>query len=293
MLTQHYLSAAFPAMSPEDLSALQQDIEDYGQRDPITIFEGQVLDGWHRYGCLVRLGMAVKAVEFPAGVDPKAFVKSRNLHRRHMNASQRAMAVVACNAWAPTGRPEKGEPGPHLSTNAEMAKEADVSTKTIKQAKVVASKAAPEVIEAVKAGEMSLKAAVETTKPTMATPAPSPASGPVTVLTPAPSPELDPAPAPKLSPAPAPAGDVDWKAKYDELLVELHEMAKSCESAIADNNKMGAIFDADDRLKAAMERIKQLEALVAVMEGRAAGLMSEKNEAIRAAKSWKRKAEGK
>jgi hypothetical protein len=29
------------------------------------------------------------------------------------------------------------------------------------------------------------------------------------------------------------------------------------------------------------------------MEGRAAGLMSEKNEAIRLAKSWKRKAEGK
>jgi Mor family transcriptional regulator len=61
---------------------------------------------------------------------------------------------------------------------------------------------------------------------------------------------------------------------------------------LADNNKMGAIFDADDRLKAAMERIKQLESLVEVMEVRNGGLMAEKNEAIKAAKRWQRRAEG-
>jgi hypothetical protein len=266
----------------------------HGQRDPITIFEGQVLDGWHRYGCLVRLGMAVKQVELQAGVDPKAFVKSRNLHRRHMNASQRALAVVNCNAWAPPGRRDKAAPGAALSTTAEMAKEPDVSPRTINQAKVVSAEASPEVIAAVKAGEMSLKAAVETTKPTVATPAPAPAPGPVTVLTPTPSLELDPAPAPKLSPtpSPAPAGEVDWKAKYDELLVAHEEALRDMTETLADNNKMGAIFDADDRLKAAMERIKQLESLVEVMEVRNGGLMAEKNEAIKAAKRWQRRAEG-
>jgi hypothetical protein len=176
-----------------------------------------------------------------------------------------------------------------------MAREADVSDRTIRQAKAVLREAAPEVVEAVKAGEMSLKAAVKTTKPTVATPAPPPASGPVTVLTPTPSLELDPALAPKLSPtpSPAPAGDVDWKAKYDELLVAHEEMEQTLEETIADNNKMGAIFDADDRLKAAMDRIKQLEAENESVRMSLASAMSEKNEAIRAAKSWKRKAEGK
>ena len=36
-LTQHPLSAAFPAMSVEDLTALQQDIEAFGQREAIVL----------------------------------------------------------------------------------------------------------------------------------------------------------------------------------------------------------------------------------------------------------------
>jgi hypothetical protein len=136
-----------------------------------------------------------------------AFVKSRNLHRRHITGSQRALAVVAVNVWMPNGANQhsKGgvEPGSTPATNADMAKEADVSTKTIQQAKVVAEQATPEVVDAVRSGEMSLKAAVETTKPTVATPIPKPTSGPVTLVTlePAAAVQLDPAPTPTLAPA--------------------------------------------------------------------------------------------
>jgi hypothetical protein len=49
-----------------------------------------------------------------------------------------------------------------------MSQEVDVSDRTIRQAKVVSTQATPEVVEAVKSGAMSLKAAVETTKPTVA-----------------------------------------------------------------------------------------------------------------------------
>jgi hypothetical protein len=34
-------------------------------------------------------------------VNPRTLIKDKNLHRRHLNASQRALAVVACNVWAP------------------------------------------------------------------------------------------------------------------------------------------------------------------------------------------------
>jgi hypothetical protein len=128
---------------------------------------------------------------------------------------------------------------------------------------------------------------------TVATPATAPAPGPVTVLTPTPSPELDPAPAPKLSPtpSPAPAGDVDWKAKYDELLEHSEGMAATLEAMSAEYDRMTAVVDADDKLKAALARIKQLEELVAAMERRNWGLMAEKNDVIRTAKHFKRMAE--
>ena len=44
---QHPLSAAFPAMSTDDLQALIEDIEVNGQREPIVLFEGLVIDGGH------------------------------------------------------------------------------------------------------------------------------------------------------------------------------------------------------------------------------------------------------
>jgi hypothetical protein len=115
----------------------------------------------------------------------------------------------------------------------------------------------------------------------------------VTVLTPTPSPELDPAPAPKLSPtpSPAPAGDVDWKAQYDELLEHSEGMAATLEAMSAEYDRMTAVVDADDKLKAALARIKQLEELVAAMERRNWGLMAEKNDVIRTAKHFKRMAE--
>jgi hypothetical protein len=153
----------------ERLTAQHQHTVTFGQCEPIMVFEGMVLDGWNRYGCLVRLGMAVKQHELPAGVDPRAFIKSRNLHRRHLTGSQRALAVVACSEWVPNGSKATPEPGSGV-TEKQMAAEADVSDRTIRQAKVVVTQAAPEVVEAVKSGEMSLKAAVETTKPTVATP---------------------------------------------------------------------------------------------------------------------------
>ena len=55
-LLQHPLSDAFPAMSLEDFQALKDDIEVTGQREPVIVLDGMVLDGWHRYRACSELG---------------------------------------------------------------------------------------------------------------------------------------------------------------------------------------------------------------------------------------------
>lgn len=155
---QHPLSAAFPAMSAEDFQALKDDIENEGQREPVIIFDGMVLDGWHRYRACIELGIKPTQFTFADNDDPVAFVTSHNLHRRHLTASQRAAAVVACANWVPAnvGRP-RGEPGsPLRQTNAEMAAKAQVTPRTIQQAKAAERIG---LIDAVRDGAITAKEA--------------------------------------------------------------------------------------------------------------------------------------
>lgn len=159
-LLQHPLSAAFPAMSEADQEALRDDIEANGQRDRGVVFEGMVLDGWHRYQACRALGIAFKFDEFD-GKDPVSFVLSRNLHRRHLTASQRAAAVVAATNWRPHGDQKSRSAAAADRTTAEMAKVAEVSTRTIENAKA-AHKAG--LGEAVKDGRVTAERAAEVAK---------------------------------------------------------------------------------------------------------------------------------
>ena len=70
-LRQHPLSAAFPAMSAQELSDLSDDIALHGLRVPVVTLGGQVLDGWHRYTACQLAGVAPIAVEYD-GDDPAA-----------------------------------------------------------------------------------------------------------------------------------------------------------------------------------------------------------------------------
>lgn len=166
-MKQHPLSAAFPAMPADQFEALRDSISDIGVQEPITVYEGMVLDGWHRYSAANELGMECPTAEL-GEVDPQAFVIAKNKARRHITSSQIAAAVVAVYQWRSVGR--NWEPGSQLTkTTAELAQMAGVSTKTINQAKTVEAKAAPKVKAAVKAGTMSVKKAAETVNPPKAT----------------------------------------------------------------------------------------------------------------------------
>lgn len=162
-MKQHPLSSAFPAMPDDQFESLKDSISNIGVQEPITVFEGMVLDGWHRFTAANEVGAQCPTVEL-GDVDPQDFVIAKNKARRHITASQLAAAVVAVYGWRAAGR--NPAPGAGLDkTSQQLADMAGVSERTIRQAKVVEAKATPEVKEAVKAGVMSVKKAAETVNP--------------------------------------------------------------------------------------------------------------------------------
>ena len=135
MYQQHELSRAFPAMLPEELQALRQDIKANGLLSPIVKYQGEILDGWHRLGVCLTEGVEPRYIDLEEGLDPVRYVMSVNLHRRHLTGSQRASAAVACERWANDGHQPNRTPGVRLETNESMARTASVHPNTIKAAK--------------------------------------------------------------------------------------------------------------------------------------------------------------
>src|SRR5262249_57584090 len=64
-----------------------------GQREPIVLYQGKVLDGRNRHNaCLAaEVGLKISKHEddCPYIGDPAAYVISKNIHRRHLTAEQK------------------------------------------------------------------------------------------------------------------------------------------------------------------------------------------------------------
>ena len=88
-LKYHPLCRLLPAMPEDELDTLVEDIRFNGLREPITLCDGQVLDGRSRLAACRMAGVEPRFVEF-SGPSAAAFVASMNLHRRHLTESQRA-----------------------------------------------------------------------------------------------------------------------------------------------------------------------------------------------------------
>jgi len=162
-LKQHPLSAAFPRMSADEFQELEDSITNNGVLNPITLFDGMVLDGWHRYQAATETSMDCPAVEieFSDLAGAQDFVLAQNKARRHISASQLALATTAVYQWRPNGLNQFTEKRvdtqcPPSKTTAELAEISGVHPNTIKQAKAVQTHGAPEVLEAVRSGSMGL-----------------------------------------------------------------------------------------------------------------------------------------
>jgi len=160
-----------------ELEALHADIEANGQINKIILYQGKVLDGRNRYRICEMLGIEPETIVYP-GNDPIGLVLSQNIHRRHLDASQRAMVATKL-ATLQQGRPagenkpanlpvysqdaEKQEiPTQNIAiSQPEAAKMLNVSERQVRNAAQLRREAPPEIIEQVERGEKTVHAALK------------------------------------------------------------------------------------------------------------------------------------
>ena len=137
-LERHPLSAAWGDMPSDLFRELAADVSRNGVRDPITLFDGKVLDGWHRVRAAKRHGLATVPVSPETPENPLHFVIQKNLFRRHLTKTQRATAVLLASEahWSshqdPTRMPIHARHfGNTVYTNPTIARLAGTSTSTI------------------------------------------------------------------------------------------------------------------------------------------------------------------
>jgi N6-adenosine-specific RNA methylase IME4 len=165
MLPIHPLAELFPAIEGEAFDALVEDIRRHGLHEEIVLLDGAILDGRNRYRACLMAGVEPHFVSFTgpaapqifAGRDPLDFVLSRNLHRRHLSESQRAM-VAAKLATLGEGRPGKTPQICGVSTTR-ASELLNVSSRSIETARQVRERGVGELSAAVEAGDVSVSAA--------------------------------------------------------------------------------------------------------------------------------------
>lgn len=90
----HPLAHAIPQVSEKEFFELAADVKRHGIRNPITVFDGRVLDGRHRLAIAAALKMPLRIVEFKGDeTDARDEVISQNVHRRHLTMAQRGLIV--------------------------------------------------------------------------------------------------------------------------------------------------------------------------------------------------------
>ena len=89
----HEISSYLPLLEGEEFDALVEDIRQFGQIEPVVLFEGKIIDGRNRYRVCKQLGIELKVREWNpsefTGMTPLQFVISENIMRRHLNVAQR------------------------------------------------------------------------------------------------------------------------------------------------------------------------------------------------------------
>lgn len=191
------LKAYIDPLTPDEYEALERSILDEGCRDALVLWGNTLVDGHNRYSICQKHGLPFKTVQnerFQNMEDIHLWMIDQHLGRRSVSdfqrgvlalrkreiiAERRAQAAAAVNAAkAEAGEaaqaPWEGETDPvvaqalanvpkvpdeALDTLEALARAARLSAGQVKMIETIQEKAAPEVVAAVKAGELSLNAA--------------------------------------------------------------------------------------------------------------------------------------
>lgn len=90
----HEVATMFPPMTEEEFQLLVADIRHHGLQEPLWRYQGKIIDGVHRYRACRLLGIEPTYHEWDGVGSLVHFVVSRNLHRRHMTSTQKAVVAL-------------------------------------------------------------------------------------------------------------------------------------------------------------------------------------------------------
>jgi N6-adenosine-specific RNA methylase IME4 len=166
-LQSHPYADLFPLIEGAEFEAFAADLKENGLREQIVLLDNLILDGRNRYRAAELLGLpaaqgdADSFREFDPETegDPLKWVLSKNLARRHLNESQRAM-VAARLSNMPSHRP--ADKGAHLRTSlVEAGGRLNVSARLITSAKKVQNKGTESLKHAVDSGKLAASAGAQ------------------------------------------------------------------------------------------------------------------------------------
>jgi hypothetical protein len=164
----HPFADAFPMMTDQEHAALVADIKAKGLQEDISIYQGKIIDGRNRYRAIVELGLNIDGFvrHIDAEVDggsgrlnndeeALAFVISKNLVRRHLDETQRAMVAARLSGLKPGQHADQVQ-GLPIGRAAKML---NVGERSVARARKVIDKGDPELVAAVERGEIAVSKA--------------------------------------------------------------------------------------------------------------------------------------
>ena len=188
------LKAYIDPLTADEYDALERSILHEGCRDALVLWGDLLIDGHNRYGICQKHGLpfnTIQATQFKNMDDVHLWMIDQHLGRRSVSEFQRgvlalrkrqiiaarraaaAAAVVAAKAEAPEA-PWEGDTDPvvakalasvpkvpedALDTREALARAARLTASQVKMIETIHQNAAPEVVAAVKSGDISLNAA--------------------------------------------------------------------------------------------------------------------------------------
>jgi len=171
------LKAYIDPLSADEHEALERSILAEGCRDALVLWGDLLVDGHNRHGICVKHGLpfeTVQATHFQNMDDVHLWMIDQHLGRRSVSDFQRGVlalrkreivaarrAKAAEGASAPTDEAaaDTAPDNQALATREALARVARLSSTQVKQIETIQQKAAPELVAAVKAGDISINAA--------------------------------------------------------------------------------------------------------------------------------------
>ncbi|WP_077038134.1 plasmid replication/partition related protein [Pelomonas sp. KK5] len=158
-------------LTADEHAALERSILAEGCRDALVLWGEILVDGHNRYGICSKHGLPFQTVQntrFQSMEDVHLWMIDQHLGRRSVSDFQRGVLALRKKEILSTRQkpvvavdaPEAAVPPPEkLNTRESIAKAARISSATVMAIEKIQKNAAPELVEAVKQGEISINAA--------------------------------------------------------------------------------------------------------------------------------------